>query len=71
VRASLVKLRLILTRPLSRDGPAAPTGRHDDWLEHPGENTGETETHVISIELREPPTSQASSAADSLGPSRG
>jgi hypothetical protein len=43
---------------------------HVGWLaaqEHSGENIGSTETHVIFIELKEPPTSSADSSAE-LGP---
>lgn len=42
------------------------------WLpaqEHAGENIGETETHVIFVELKEP--SAARSAEDRLGPQLG
>ena len=43
------------------------------WLaaqEHSGENTGSTETHVLFVELKEPPPSGADGTT-TLGPSSG
>ena len=43
------------------------------WLgaqEHSGENTGDTETHSIFIELKEPDPAPASTSYAPLGPSR-
>jgi hypothetical protein len=45
---------------------------HVGWLaaqEHSGENIGSTETHVIFVELKEPPAVSADSSAE-LGPTR-
>ena len=42
-----------------------------NWLaaqEHSGENIGNTETHVLFVELKEPPAGTAESRAE-LGPS--
>jgi hypothetical protein len=42
------------------------TGGMATWLpaqEHYGENIGQTETHVVFVELKEPPTSEPASAA--------
>lgn len=41
------------------------------WLdaqEHRGVNTGQTETHVIFVELKEPAGSDSGQARDALGP---
>jgi len=42
------------------------------WLDaqtHSGENTGQTPTHVLFVELKEPRPSQAGSNGGTLGPS--
>ena len=44
------------------------------WLaaqEHSGENIGETETHVIFVELKEAPPDGGAASAAPLGPSEG
>jgi hypothetical protein len=45
------------------------------WMaaqEHYGENTGDAETHVIFVELREPPSTQSSPGeSPQLGPQTG
>ncbi len=41
------------------------------WLpaqEHSGENTGDTPTHVVFVELKEPGSTGAAEAASGLGP---
>jgi hypothetical protein len=48
------------------------TAGHVGWLpaqEHAGENIGDTETHVLFVELKEPPTAAVDgSTAGPLGP---
>ena len=44
------------------------------WLgaqEHSGENIGETDTHVLFVELKEPAPERASEREPNLGPSTG
>jgi beta-alanine degradation protein BauB len=47
---------------------------HTAWLaaqEHSGANIGETDTHVLFVELKEPPSSSIPGGASDLGPSEG
>jgi beta-alanine degradation protein BauB len=44
------------------------------WLpaqEHHGENIGETETHVIFVELKQPPATHEAQGSTSIGPELG
>jgi quercetin dioxygenase-like cupin family protein len=46
---------------------------HVAWLvaqEHSGENIGETETHVLFVELKEPPSDHVPEGGPELGPSQ-
>jgi hypothetical protein len=64
--------RRLVTDGQERDGelPAGLTS----WLpaqEHSGENIGETETHVLFVELKEPPGANGAGPPATVGPDLG